>query len=52
MANTKVKGLLADLQKRYGAERVMMGSDITVGPPISTGSLGAGLRHQLRRLPQ
>ena len=34
-----MKGLLADLQKRYGSERVMMASDIPVGPPISTGTL-------------
>lgn len=35
----KVTALLADLQKRFGENKVMMASDIPVGPPISTGSL-------------
>ena len=37
--NTKIATLLTDLQKRFGADKVMMASDIPVGPPISTGSL-------------
>lgn len=39
MPSNKIKGLLTDLQKEFGENRVMMASDIPVGPAISTGSL-------------
>ena len=39
MTNTKLATLLTDLQKRFGEDKIMMASDIPVGPPISTGSL-------------
>lgn len=39
MTNTNAKKLLADLQKVYGEDQVMMASQIPVGPPVSSGSL-------------
>jgi recombination protein RecA len=37
--NPKAAALLAKLQKQFGEDKVMMASDIPVGPPIPTGSL-------------
>lgn len=36
---TTAKALLGDLQKRFGSDKVMMASQIPVGPPVSSGSL-------------
>jgi recombination protein RecA len=38
-ATKKAQAVLADLQKSFGEDAIMMGSDIPVGHPISTGSL-------------
>ena len=40
MTNAKVQALLTDLQKQFGENKVMMASNIPVGPPIHTGSHG------------
>jgi recombination protein RecA len=37
--NPQAQAIKADMQKRFGDEAVMMGSEIPVGDPISTGSL-------------
>lgn len=39
MTKATIATLMSDLQKRFGEGKVMMASDIPVGPPISTGSL-------------
>lgn len=39
MSNPKAKAVLAKMQKEFGEEKVMMASDIPVGPPVSTGSI-------------
>ena len=38
-ASAKAKALLADMQKHFGEDEVMMASEIPVGEPIPTGSL-------------
>lgn len=38
-AKAKIEGLLTDLQKQFGENKVMRASDVVLGPPISTGSL-------------
>lgn len=40
MSNAKVQALLTDLQKQFGENKVMMASNIPVGPPTPTGSYG------------
>lgn len=39
MTNKKIDTLMTDLQKRFGENAVMRGSQVDVGQPISTGSL-------------
>lgn len=36
---TTAKALLGDLQRKFGSDKVMMASQIPVGPPVSSGSL-------------
>lgn len=43
--------LLSDLQKKFGEAKVMMASDIPVGPPISTGSLALDFATGYRGFP-
>lgn len=40
MSDAKVQALLTDLQRQFGENKVMMASNIPVGPPIHTGSYG------------
>lgn len=39
MTQAKFDGLLADMQKKFGDNVVKRGSEVRLGPPISTGSL-------------
>lgn len=39
MPSPKAASLLADMQKKFGENTVMMASEIPVGPPVSSGSI-------------
>jgi recombination protein RecA len=39
MPTAKAKAVLAKMQKEFGEDKVMMASEIPVGPPVSTGSI-------------